>query len=421
MNNAQEAELREIAAHAYHHGLVQFAACERLGRHYFSTGQAEAAARFYKRLAKAPKTFRTARFLSDYAELCRRRGDRQRCVQLLEEVSKRRDAVLFNIDAGLARAYGEWGKDLTKAKKWGAALAKFEKAHEHGPFAYWAEHVDACLRTRRFQRARDLLGDALVATGDEQTKPTTLPDAATLCKKIAGVCITWAQWLERRGRFKRAADLYKEAKEFDDNARPCLTAKEAAAVDEEGARPILDEALRYMEVKKNYRAAFRRFQAVVVNFPQTDAAVEAEFHVALCYWWLRKWPDSRNAFRAFYKRHPDHKLAPRAWLFEARVLTSMHRFEEAIEECDGLVAEYRSTIYASEAMFYKGYIQGACLGDEKAAIETLDLLATWYPDTVCGRDRAPKLIELIQQGQAPWKGHKPPKAIPKRKGRRRAK
>ncbi len=109
---AQEQEFRGIAADPYRHGFVQLAACERLGRHYYSTGREDLAIRFYERLSAAPKSFRTARCLSDYAELRRRQGDRVGCVKLLEELSRRPSARVFNAHGALARVYGDWAREL---------------------------------------------------------------------------------------------------------------------------------------------------------------------------------------------------------------------------------------------------------------------------------------------------------------------
>ena len=412
-----------ITQDSYAHSLVRYAACERLGRHHFSSQRPDLAQRYYDRLAKAPTPFRTNRYLSDCATMAESRGDLAAAARLLGELTRRAACRIFNARGRLADIHAQSAKDSAEAGKWSHAEREFAKARQFSPTAFLFDHVEACVRTRRFQKAVAMLEQALVATvdpGDEGPRPSSVT-AEAICTKLAGVCVSWAEWLERRGQFGRAAELYRKSKEYDPNARPCLSSEQVAQLDEKAARPMLDEAVRLIKVKRQYRPAFRKLQALVLNFPGTDASIEARYHMGMCYWWLRQFNDSAKAFRSFYEKHPDHRLAPSAWMLYIRVLVSLCRFKEAAQECDKLVAAHQDHEEAVDALYYKGVIQGAYLRDDQAAVETFESVRAWYPDSHCGARKAPKMIALIEQGNAPWRDIKVPEPATKPKWRGRKK
>ena len=397
----QQATLRDVANDRYPHGLVRFAASELLGRKLFSSGKLHDAARHYARLADAPAAFQTGRYLSDYAQVLTEQGEFKQAAALLARLSKRPDAAVFGCQRARARCYGEWARSYLEAKDIPRAYTMLARARKLAPQSYLWEWVETCQRRGRLASAAQALESALAAIDGEGADWLGCPGPPkrdAVVRKLAAVSLSWAEYERRRKHYDRAAELYARAKELDPTATPGLSPDVLAKDREEAAQTLLDEAKQLIAVSRDCGRALLKFQAVVLNYPDTPQAVDAEFQAAYCHRRIGK-PDRALAlFGQFAKRHANHPLMTEALLRRVYILADRgRRPKEAIEECDALMKRYPGCRQAAEACYLRGMYYALMLKKNRAALECFYQTQERYPESTWATHWAAKRIKQLEE------------------------
>ncbi len=403
VSSQEEAQLKAIAADPYAHGFLKFAASEALGKHYYSAGRHKDAERYYDALSKAPESFRTGRYYADRADLfikSKRFADAER---LLHRLAARPKGAMFNTGHALARCYGEWAKaESAKAKpNWAQVVRLLTRARQQEAHAYLWDYVAACERTKRFTAAARALDAALAAPAKDASAAAGMaawPTREELCARKASLCLTWAEYCKRRKQFDKVAELYRMAKDLDPNATPGVSAETLAKDSEDAARALLEEAKQVMNVVRNCRLALLKFQTIVLNFPDTSAAVDAEFQAAYCYRRIGKPERALRLFGEFAKQHPNHPLMPEALLRRIYILADRGRHpKQAIAECNALMARDPGCKQAAEASYLRGMYYALMLKDNPAALKCFRQTQSLYPQSTWATHWAHKRIQQLQQ------------------------
>ena len=404
MSGQDEAKLRRMVRDPYKQGLLKFAAADRLGRHLYSAGRYSEAEQCYARLRSAPAAFRQGRYYSDSADMLMRRGRYADAAKMLARLRASPQGVLFSTDALLAKCYGQWAQSAAQQKRpnWALVIKRFGQARRYSKHAYLPDYLAACERVRRFAGAAKAIDGALAALAVDAPDPgdwigvDPVPPVEALTQRKASICLNWAEHCRRRKEFDKVADLYRQAKALDPTAKPGLSASDLDRDDEESAQALLDEANGLLALNRNHGRALVKLQTIVLNFPATTPAAEAEFRAACCYRHVGRPDRALELLGRFAKAHPNHPLATEALLQRIYLLADRGRHpRRAIDACEALVNQFPGCRQAAEACYLRGMYYALMLKDTESAVTCFVQTQVQYPDSVWGSQWAPKRLKQI--------------------------
>jgi tetratricopeptide (TPR) repeat protein len=82
--------------------------------------------------------------------------------------------------------------------------------------------------------------------------------------------------------------------------------------------------------KRDFRAAQKYFQRVMLSYPTSPNGPEAFFYNAECYFFLKQFENAASAYKSFYERFPKDGNVPQARDKEALCLKSLDDARERI-------------------------------------------------------------------------------------------
>lgn len=155
------------------------------------------------------------------------------------------------------------------------------------------------------------------------------------------------------------------------------------------ARGIIELGFEYYE-DKQYDQAIAEYERVILLFPGTDYAAEAEFRIANVYHWgTREQERSIAAYEKVMDDYPDSEFARECLV---RIGSIYHWEldksypETAIEYYQRMLSEAPDHKYAAEALFWMGEAYNWMIKDKDKALEVYQDLIDKYPES----DRAIK-------------------------------
>lgn len=128
-----------------------------------------------------------------------------------------------------------------------------------------------------------------------------------------------------------------------------------------GDEALFKEGLAFFE-KKSYKKAIAYFKELTSNYPESELKTEARLLLADAYFANRQFDEAAEAYLNFRGAHPTHVKIPyavyRTGLSYFQQLGKIDRdqsiAQKALTEFEGLVAEFPSSEYASDAREKRG-------------------------------------------------------------------
>src|SRR3982751_2413827 len=83
--------------------------------------------------------------------------------------------------------------------------------------------------------------------------------------------------------------------------------------------------------KKDYAAAQKYFQRIMLSYPNDEYAGQAYFYNAECYFFLENYDEAASAYKSFYINYPADKMVPQAMFQVGVSFFNKKDFEKAAE------------------------------------------------------------------------------------------
>lgn len=126
--------------------------------------------------------------------------------------------------------------------------------------------------------------------------------------------------------------------------------------DKNKAADILANKADFYANSQNYENAIQQYQTLLDDYPQSDAAQNAYYQIALCYKHLGKDNEMLVALENQYRNFPNARDTPDAYLQTASYLKSKEQFGQAIQVYRQLLSEYPDHELAGKALCDIGLI-----------------------------------------------------------------
>src|SRR6185312_15707153 len=92
--------------------------------------------------------------------------------------------------------------------------------------------------------------------------------------------------------------------------------------------------------KKDYSAAQKYFQRIMLSYPNGEYAPQAYFYNAECYFFLKNMDAAAGAYKSFYINYPNDKMVPQAMFQVGVSFFNKKDYQKAAEGFDDFVKRY---------------------------------------------------------------------------------
>jgi len=116
-----------------------------------------------------------------------------------------------------------------------------------------------------------------------------------------------------------------------------------------GASAILWERGANLFNKKDYGAAQKYFQRIMLSYPNDEYAGQAYFYNAECYFFLNNMDEAASAYKSFYINYPNDKMVPQAMFQVGVSFFNKKDYEKSAEAFDEFVKRYPQNALAKDA------------------------------------------------------------------------
>jgi TolA-binding protein len=101
--------------------------------------------------------------------------------------------------------------------------------------------------------------------------------------------------------------------------------------------------------KKDYAAAQKYFQRIMVSYPGEEFASQAFYYNAECYFFLQKWDEAASAYKSYYINYPNDKMVPQAMFQVGVSFFSKKDYPKAAEGFQEFIDRYPQNALAKDA------------------------------------------------------------------------
>ena len=101
--------------------------------------------------------------------------------------------------------------------------------------------------------------------------------------------------------------------------------------------------------KKDYAAAQKYFQRIMLSYPNDEYAGQAYFYNAECYFFLNNMDEAASAYKSFYINYPGDKMVPQAMFQVGVSFFNKKDYPKAAEAFDEFVKRYPQNPLAKDA------------------------------------------------------------------------
>jgi len=156
-------------------------------------------------------------------------------------------------------------------------------------------------------------------------------------ERIRGVCENLLSAYQ--GQSGAASSLHSA--ELSDLLRSCQGSGTASAILWERGAALFN--------KKDYSAAQKYFQRIMLSYPNDEYAGQAYFYNAECYFFLNDMDQAAGAYKSFYINYPSDKMVPQAMFQVGVSFFNKKDYEKAAEGFDEFVKRYPQNPLAKDA------------------------------------------------------------------------
>jgi len=156
-------------------------------------------------------------------------------------------------------------------------------------------------------------------------------------ERIRGICGNLLSAYQ--GQAGASASLHST--ELSDLLRSCQGDNAASA--------ILWERGANLFNKKDYGAAQKYFQRIMLSYPNDEYAGQAYFYNAECYFFLNNMDEAASAYKSFYINYPSDKMVPQAMFQVGVSFFNKKDYPKAAEAFDEFVKRYPQNPLAKDA------------------------------------------------------------------------
>jgi tetratricopeptide (TPR) repeat protein len=101
--------------------------------------------------------------------------------------------------------------------------------------------------------------------------------------------------------------------------------------------------------KKDYAAAQKYFQRIMLSYPNDEYAGQAYYYNAECYFFLNNFDEAASAYKSFYINYPNDKMVPQAMFQVGVSFFNKKDFAKAAEGFDAFVKKFPQNPLAKDA------------------------------------------------------------------------
>ncbi len=101
--------------------------------------------------------------------------------------------------------------------------------------------------------------------------------------------------------------------------------------------------------KKDYAAAQKYFQRIMLSYPNDEFAGQAYFYNAECYFFLNNYDEAASAYKSFYINYPADKMVPQAMFQVGVSFFNKKDYQKAAEGFDTFVKKFPQNQLAKDA------------------------------------------------------------------------
>jgi TolA-binding protein len=101
--------------------------------------------------------------------------------------------------------------------------------------------------------------------------------------------------------------------------------------------------------KKDYAAAQKYFQRIMLSYPNDEYAGQAYYYNAECYFFLNDMDQAAGAYKSFYINYPNDKMVPQAMFQVGVSFFNKKDYEKAAQGFDEFVKRYPQNALAKDA------------------------------------------------------------------------
>jgi tetratricopeptide (TPR) repeat protein len=101
--------------------------------------------------------------------------------------------------------------------------------------------------------------------------------------------------------------------------------------------------------KKDYSAAQKYFQRIMLSYPTEEFAAQAYYYNAECYFFLNNMDEAASAYKSFYINYPNDKMVPQAMFQVGVSYFTKKDYEKAAEAFDQFIKRFPQNPLAKDA------------------------------------------------------------------------
>ena len=101
--------------------------------------------------------------------------------------------------------------------------------------------------------------------------------------------------------------------------------------------------------KKDYAAAQKYFQRIMLSYPNDEYAGQAYFYNAECYFFLNNMDEAASAYKSFYINYPADKMVPQAMFQVGVSFFNKKDYDKASEAFDAFLKKFPQNALAKDA------------------------------------------------------------------------
>src|SRR6185436_8217693 len=155
--------------------------------------------------------------------------------------------------------------------------------------------------------------------------------------KIRGVCENLLAAYQ--GQANSGTTLHSA--ELSDLLRSCQGSGTASA--------ILWERGANLFNKKDYSAAQKYFQRIMLSYPNDEYAGQAYYYNAECYFYLNNMDEAASAYKSFYINYPADKMVPQAMFQVGVSFFNKKEYQKAAEGFDAFLKKFPQNALSKDA------------------------------------------------------------------------
>ncbi|MBI4722000.1 MAG: tetratricopeptide repeat protein [Candidatus Stahlbacteria bacterium] len=108
------------------------------------------------------------------------------------------------------------------------------------------------------------------------------------------------------------------------------------------------------EAPEDYENAIKEFQRVIVNFPESDKGVDAQYYIIMTYGSIKNYEKRIEECRRFLQYFPKHEKVPDVYFQMGATFFNMGRYVDAIEPFQTILDKYKDYKNYNKAGFWLG-------------------------------------------------------------------